>query len=140
MIMTISTKGRYGLTLMLDISENQGEKAVKLKDAASRQDISEKYLEQIAMTLSKGGMLQSCRGSNGGYRLSRRPEDYSVGEILTLLEGNLSPAPCASEFGNSCTRKENCANGILWEKINDAIHSVVDNVTLEDMREWQRIY
>lgn len=137
--MTISTKGRYGLSLMLDILENQDVEAVRLKDAANRQDISEKYLEQIAITLSKGGLLQSSRGAHGGYRLSRKPEDYSVGEILTLLEGDLSPAPCASEIGNTCARKDKCANGILWTKINDAIHSVVDNITLEDMQNWKKV-
>lgn len=134
--MTISTKGRYGLSLMLDVLENQDKEVVRLKDAAKRQDISEKYLEQIAIILSKGGLLQSTRGAHGGYRLSRKPEEYPVGEILSLLEGDLAPAPCAASKGVSCLRKDKCANGVLWEKINDAIHSVVDNITLKDMHEW----
>jgi len=91
--MTISTKGRYGLSLMLDVLKNQDVEAVRLKDSANRQNISEKYLEQIAIILSKGGLLQSSRGAHGGYRLSRKPEEYSVGEILTLLEGNLAYHP-----------------------------------------------
>lgn len=135
--MTISTKGRYGLSFMLDILENQEGSAVRLKDSANRQKISEKYLEHIAITLSKSGLLISSRGAHGGYRLARKPEEYSVGEILTLLEGDLSPAPCASEAGSLCSRKDKCSNVILWEKINTAIHSVVDNVTLEDMYNWK---
>jgi len=135
--MTISTKGRYGLAFMLDVLENQDEEAVRLKDAAARQEISEKYLEQIAITLAKAGLLSSSRGAHGGYRLSRKPNEYSVGEILTVLEGDLAPAPCAEE-GGGCAKKDKCSSGILWDKINDAVHSVVDNVTLEDMRSWNK--
>lgn len=132
--MTISTKGRYGLSFMIDVMENQDIEPVRLKDSAKRQNISEKYLEQIAITLSKGGLLQSSRGVHGGYRLSRKPEEYSVGEILVLLEGDLAPAPCVSgDTTNVCTKKNKCANAALWKKIDDAVHSVVDNVTLADM-------
>ena len=136
--MTISTKGRYGLSFMVDVLEHQNDEAVRLKDSAARLELSEKYLEQIAITLSKAGLLQSSRGAHGGYRLVRNPEEYAVGEILTVLEGDLAPAPCAAEEGTPCDRKDICSNSILWEKINDAVHSVVDNVTLADMSEWKK--
>lgn len=136
--MTISTKGRYGLSFMLDVLENQDMDPVRLKDVANRQGLSEKYLEQIANVLSKAGLLISSRGAHGGYRLSRKPSEYPVGEILSLLEGDLAPAPCVSKSSYYCEKKNRCVSGLLWNKINDAVHSVVDCVTLEDMHNWKK--
>lgn len=90
----ISTKGRYGLRIMLDLAEHDGGDFVPLKDMAARQGISKKYLEIIAKELVKGKLLSSCGGRGGGYRLCRRPEEYTVGEILELLEGPLAPVAC----------------------------------------------
>ena len=90
----ISTKGRYGLRIMLDLAEHSGGDFVPLKDMAARQGISKKYLEIIAKELVKGKLLASCGGRGGGYRLCRRPEEYTVGEILELLEGPLAPVAC----------------------------------------------
>ena len=89
--MRISTKGRYALRLMLDLAEHQGDGCVSLKDVAQRQDISKKYLEQIVPTLSRAGFLLTNRGYQGGYRLARRPEDYTARDILRLTEGSLAP-------------------------------------------------
>lgn len=135
--MKISTKGRYALTLMLDIYSHQEGKPVTLKEVAKRQDVSEKYLEQIAAVLVKSGLLKSIRGSNGGYLLKRPPQEYTVGEILRVMEGDLAPAPCVEVNGSPCRRKDKCTNIILWERINDAVNAVVDNITLADMYGWQ---
>ena len=89
--MRISTKGRYALRLMLDVAASGGTGYVSLKDVAARQEISVKYLEQIAGSLSKAGMLRSSRGSQGGYQLTRPPEAYSLGDILRLTEGERAP-------------------------------------------------
>ncbi len=134
----ISTKGRYALSVMLDIMQHDGENPVCLKDTAKRQDLSQKYLEQIAATLKISGLLGSSKGKNGGYYLLKKPEEYTVGEILRVMEGDLAPAPCASGNGLTCRRKAKCPNFRVWEKINDAVNSVVDNITLADMYEWQR--
>ena len=92
--MRISTKGRYALRLMLDLAEHQGDGCVSLKDVAQRQDISKKYLEQIVPTLSRAGFLLTNRGYQGGHRLARRPEDYTVRDILRLTEGSLATVAC----------------------------------------------
>lgn len=136
--MKISTKGRYALTFMLDLFSNGDGKPISLKEVAKRQDVSEKYLEQIAGTLVKNGLIRSVRGSNGGYFLRRKPEDYTVGEILRVMEGDLAPAPCVEANGYLCPKKDKCTNVVLWEKLNDAVNAVVDNITLADMYGWQQ--
>lgn len=136
--MKISTKGRYAFALMLDILSNEGDDPVPLKESAKRQEVPEKYLEQIAGTLVKSHMIRSVRGSGGGYHLTRRPEEYTVGDILRVMEGDLAPAPCAEENGTPCKRKDKCTNIILWEKLNAAVNSVIDHITLWDMYGWQQ--
>lgn len=133
----ISTRGRYALSIMLDIAECDEEHPVSLKTVAQRQELSEKYLEQIAAALKRNGLLGSSRGSGGGYFLTREAGEISVGEILRVMEGDLAPAPCVEENGNPCKRKEICSNVILWKKLNDAINSVIDNITLADMHQWK---
>lgn len=135
--MKISTKGRYALRLMLDIALDESEGPVRLKEIASRQGISDKYLEQIISILNKAGYVKSVRGPMGGYHLVRKLEEYTVGEILALTEGSLSPVECAGDYG-SCERQEKCASQILWKKLNDAIYQVVDSVTLKDLVLWQK--
>ena len=134
----ISTKGRYALSIMLDILEYAEGHPVNLKTIAKRQELPEKYLEQIAVTLKKNGLLGSNRGVSGGYFLTRDAGDISVGEILRVMEGDLSPAPCVDENGSQCKRKDICSNVILWNKLNEAINSVIDNITLADMYKWKR--
>ena len=122
--MKISTKGRYALRLMLDIAQHDTGEPVRLKDIAERQDISMKYLEQIVSALVKADFLISIRGPQGGYRLSRKPDTYTVGSILRITEGNLAPVECLSTEENN------------WKELNEAIASVVDKYTLEDLVSW----
>ena len=136
--MKISTKGRYALRLMLDIAMNDQEgEVVKIKEIAKRQEISEKYLEQIVSALNKAGFVKSVRGPQGGYRLTKKPEEYTVGMILRLTEGSLAPVACLDDEVNECKRKDECATLKLWKKLNSAICDVVDHYTLLDLLQWQ---
>ncbi|MBE6096446.1 MAG: Rrf2 family transcriptional regulator [Schwartzia succinivorans] len=135
--MKISTRGRYALRLMIDIGMNDNDNPVRIKDIAQRQEISEKYLEQIVSVLNKAGYVRSSRGPQGGYRLARAPKDYTVGDILTLIEGSLAPVACLDTPVNECPREAFCPTLILWKKIDDAVHGVVDSITLEDLLKWQ---
>ena len=133
--MKISTRGRYALRLMLDLAEHGGSGPVRLRDAAQRQALSEKYLEQIIAVLRGAGYVRSVRGPQGGYVLCRPPESYTVGMILRLTEGSLSPVECVGDGGNPCARADGCAARLLWEKLDGAIRGVVDHVTLRDLLE-----
>lgn len=135
--MKISTKGRYALRLMLDLALNNTGEPVRIKEISARQEISDKYLEQIISILNKAGYVKSIRGPQGGYRLSRDPEKYTVGMILRLTEGSLAPVPCLDDEVNSCKRQDACVTLHLWQMLNTAISDVVDRVTLADLVEWQ---
>ena len=135
--MKISTKGRYALRLMLELALEE-EQVVKLKDVAERQGISVKYLEQIISVLQKCGYVKSMRGPGGGYKLSKRPDEYTVGMILRQIEGSLAPVACLEEEVNSCERSSSCVTLRLWQMMYDAINGVVDKVTLADLVEWER--
>lgn len=130
--MKISTRGRYALRLMLDLALNYSGNYIPLKAIAQRQEISDKYLEQIINILSKAGFVQSARGAQGGYRLSRQPSQYTAGEILRLAEGSIAPVACL-ECAGSCDKIDSCLTIGLWRKMQEAINEVVDNTTLEDM-------
>ena len=130
--MKISTKGRYALRLMLDLAANNSGEPVSLKDIAARQGISDKYLEQIISTLNKAKYVKSIRGAQGGYVLAKEPAEYTVGMILRLMEGSLAPVACI-EDDNPCEMVENCATKIVWQKNNEAVSEVVDNITLADL-------
>ena len=131
----ISTRGRYALRMMLDLSEHCAEGYVSLKDIAARQEISKKYLEQIALQLTQAGLLHAARGHRGGYRLAKAPEEYTVGDILRLTEGSLAPVACVEDGVENCPKAENCVTLTLWKDLNDAINSLVDHVTLADLVE-----
>ena len=135
--MKISTKGRYALRLMLDLAIHNTGEPVRIKDIAARQEISDKYLEQIISSLNKAGYVKSIRGPQGGYRLTKAPEQYTVGMILRLTEGSLAPVACLDDEVNSCTRQDTCATLRLWKMVNDSVSSVVDKVTLANLVEWQ---
>ena len=130
--MKISTKGRYALRLMLDIALHCGDGPVSLRDAAGRQEVSDKYLEQIVTPLGRNGLVQSVRGAGGGYLLTKGPEEYTVGEILRCLEGSLSPVDCAEDAG-CCGRSGQCVTVEVWDRIAQAVNQVVDNITLADL-------
>lgn len=135
--MKISTKGRYALRLMLDLASANPTEPVSLKDVANRQGISDKYLEQIIAILNKAGCVKSIRGAQGGYLLRKEPKEYTVGMILRLTEGSLAPVSCVEDEDFVCDRAEQCVTSIVWKKVNDAVNNVVDNITLQDMLEWQ---
>ena len=130
--MKISTKGRYALRLMLDLALNDSEKPTRIKEISSRQGISDKYLEQIIHQLSKAGFVQSARGAQGGYRLARTPDEYTVGEILRTVEGSLAPVSCL-DCKTPCDQFDSCITIGLYKKIQQAIDGVVDHTTLHDM-------
>lgn len=135
--MKISTKGRYALRLMLDLAIYDTGEPVSLRDIAARQDISEKYLEQIISLLHKAGFVQSIRGASGGYRLTKSAEEYTVGDILRQTEGSLAPTACVEDTG-ICGRRESCVTVRVYEKIDAAVRGVVDGITLADMVGWSK--
>lgn len=130
--MTISTKGRYALRIMIDLSSHLGETS-KLKDIASRQEISEKYMEQIIAVLNKAGYVRSTRGAQGGYQLVKQPKDYTVGMILRLTEGSLAPVDCLSDNALPCDRNGKCATVEVYKRIYDAVNNVIDSTTVQDL-------
>ena len=131
--MKISTKGRYALRLMLDLALNNTGEYITIKSIATRQEISEKYLEQIISLLNRAGYVKSVRGSQGGYRLARDPEEYTVGMILRLTEGSLAPVDCLDENSEECIRRGSCVTREVWVELYLAISSVVDKITLQDL-------
>ena len=131
--MRISTKGRYALRMMLDIAQNQDAGFVTLKDIAERQAISKKYLEQIALQLSQANVLRAVRGHQGGYRLIRKPSEYTVLEILRIAEGSLAPVACMDQEPNLCARKDFCLTLPLWMGLGKVIEDYLGGITLEDL-------
>ena len=136
--MKISTKGRYALRLMLDLAIYNTGEPVSLKDVARRQQISEKYLEQIISVLNKAGFVRSVRGAQGGYMLTKEPAEYTVGSVLRLTEGDLAPVSCVGMDSVDCDRRDGCVTGRIWEQLNEAVNNVVDNITVADMVMWQK--
>ena len=136
--MKISTKGRYALRLMLDLAYNDTGEYITIKSIAARQEISEKYLEQIITLLSRAKFVKSTRGAQGGYMLTRSPEEYTVGMILRLTEGSLATVSCLEDDKNECSRSGNCVTLEVWKKIDDTVSGDVDNITLSDLVEKQR--
>ena len=133
----ISTKGRYALRVMIDLAEQNSAGYIPLNEIATRQQISEKYLEQIISVLNRAGFVKSVRGAQGGYLLKKEPQEYTVGMILRLTEGSLAPVACLDGDENDCERQESCVTLILWKKIYDAVSGVVDHTTLQDLVDWQ---
>lgn len=130
--MKISTKGRYALRVMIDIAMNSNGDYVSVKDIATRQDISKKYLEQIMTMLSKANLIETTRGNTGGYRLTRKPEDYTIKSILRATEGNLSPLDCLGD-SSFCSRKENCKTHSFWAGLDNVINEYLESKTLKDL-------
>jgi len=131
--MKISTKGRYALRMMIDIAENSlDDKRIPIKDIAERQGISVKYLEQIVTNLTRASLLRSVRGSSGGYYLTRKPEQYTVGEILRAIEGKLVPVTCLEDEENMCARYDICRTISFWEGLYKIINEYIDSTTLAD--------
>ena len=135
--MKISTKGRYALRLLLDLAEHQGSGFVSLKEIADRQEISKKYLEQIIPLFNKTDILHTNRGSQGGYLLARAPEKITIGEVLRLTEGSLSPVACV-EVPGCCDRSADCATLPVWEGLSRVINDYLDGISLQDVLDQQR--
>ncbi len=133
--MKISTKGRYALRMMVDIAEHQKDGYVTLKDVAQHQDISKKYLEQIALHLSQAGMLRAVRGYQGGYMLSRSAGEYTVNAILQVVEGSMVPVSCLEQQPNSCARCHSCKTLPVWQGLDGVITRYLNAITLEDVIE-----
>ena len=133
--MKISTKGRYAVRVMLDLALNNTGECIKVKEIASRQGISEKYLEQIIAVLNKAGYVKSVRGAQGGYRLSKDPAEYTVGMILRLTEGSMAPVACLEDGADVCERCDTCETLEVWKDIYSAVNEVIDSVTLADLLE-----
>ncbi len=135
--MKISTRGRYGLRAMVDIAYYGTDKCVSLHSISDRQGISESYLEQLMLPLKKAGFVKSVRGSQGGYSLNRDPKDISVGELLTLLEGSMSPVDCVVEGNHSSSCGDSncgtCVTKPVWEKIYESVNDVLSSISLYDL-------
>ncbi len=129
----ISTKGRYALRVMIDLAQHEGEGNIPLKDIAERQDISKKYLEIIVKDLVKGDMLHGVSGKGGGYSLRRKPEDYTVGEILELMEGTLAPVACLTGNIEDCPHADSCLTLPMWEEYYNMIRTFFYSKKLSDL-------
>lgn len=135
--MMISTKGRYALRVMVDLAEANKESYVPLKEIATRQNISQKYLESIMTVLSKNDMIDALHGKGGGYRLNREPSAYKVGEILKITEGTLAPVSCLDCSSTPCKQGAECRTLPMWKELNDIISNYLDSVSLEDLMRKQ---
>ena len=135
--MKISTKGRYALRMLLDLAEHRESGYVSLKDIAKRQQISKKYLEQIIPIFNHANILLTNRGAQGGYKLARNPEKYTVGEILRLTEGSLAPISCLEQEPNECERAAECITLPMWQGLYKVITDYLDGVTLQDLLDQQ---
>ena len=131
--MRISTKGRYAMQLMLDLARYNTGEPISLKDISKRQEISEKYLEQIISLLNKGGFVRSVRGAQGGYLLNRDPKDYKVGEILRITEGDLAPVACLQSGAAPCARAADCRTLSVWDGYYKLSREYFSGVTLADL-------
>lgn len=136
--MKISTKGRYALRMLIDLAEHSNDGFIALKDIAERQEISKKYLEQIVPILNRSDILQTNRGFQGGYKLAQSPDKYTIGKILRLTEGSLSPVPCLDQNPNQCERSNECVTLPIWQGLNKVINDYLDNITLQDILDKQR--
>lgn len=136
--MKISTKGRYALRMLIDLAEHSNDGFIALKDIAERQGISKKYLEQIVPILNRSDILQTNRGFQGGYKLAQSPDKYTIGKILRLTEGSLSPIPCLDQNPNQCERSNVCVTLPIWQGLSKVINDYLDSITLQDILDKQR--
>lgn len=133
--MKISTRGRYAVRVMLDLAEYNTGEYIPLTDIAKRQEISEKYLEAIVSSLVKGGLLTALRGKKGGYKLTKKPEEYTIRSILQITEGIFSPVACLETTPNSCGRAAHCKTLKMWEGLQKLVNDYFERITLQDLIE-----
>ena len=129
----ISTRGRYAIRVMLDIAKNQQDAYVPMKDVVKRQNLSLKYLEQILPDLTKNKLVEGVQGKGGGYRLVRKPEEYTIGEILRAAERELAPVACLADGAKECDRRKICQTVEFWEGFYNVINEYLDSKTLADL-------
>ena len=130
----VTTKGRYALRVLIDLAEHNNGNYIPMKEIAARQGISHKYLEQIMPILMKDKIIDGASGKGGGYRLNRPPEEYIVGEILSLTEGSLAPVACVDECNpEKCGRTDNCRTHPMWEKYNELTLEFFNGITIADL-------
>ncbi|MBR7074327.1 MAG: Rrf2 family transcriptional regulator [Oscillospiraceae bacterium] len=133
--MMISTRGRYALRVMLDLAENSDGAYIAMKEVAERQQVSLKYLERILPLLVEQKLVEGIRGKGGGYRLTREPDEYSLGEILRATEGDLAPVACLEKNAKPCPRSKGCKTLPMWKELDELICNYLDNKTLADLLE-----
>lgn len=131
--MMISTRGRYALRVMIDLAEHNDGGYTAMKEVAERQEISLKYLEKILPMLVSAKLIEGVHGKGGGYRLTRTPDKYPVGEILRLTEGGLAPVACLEFSAEPCERTQDCKTLPMWNKLNSIINDYLDSVTIADL-------
>jgi Rrf2 family protein len=131
--MIVSTKGRYALRVMLCFAQRGTEDYVPLKEIAEAEGISQKYLESIMTILSKAGFVDAIHGKGGGYRLNRKPEEYTVGSILKLTEGSLAAVSCTTQGAAACSRSTCCQTLPMWERLEKMIDEFFEGITLADL-------
>ncbi|HJB91201.1 MAG TPA: RrF2 family transcriptional regulator [Candidatus Eisenbergiella merdigallinarum] len=136
--MIISTRGRYALRVMIDLAENGNGEYIAMKKIAERQGISLKYLERILPVLTQNRIVEGVSGKGGGYRLTRRPEEYKVGEILRLTEGDLAPVACIGCGAKECERAEHCRTQPMWTEFYNITNAYFDGITLSELVEQSR--
>lgn len=131
--MLISSKGRYTLYVLVDLAKNGQNRYIPLKEIAERQNISKKYMEGILKTLVDRNLLEGVKGKGGGYKLTKEPKDYSLGEILRLTEGDLASVPCTSKNHEHCNHMESCPSHPIWQQLDNLINNYLDSVTLANL-------
>ena len=132
--MKLSTKGEYAARAVLELSLNYGQRPVKIREIAERQDIPQKYLETILLTLQRAGVVRSKRGARGGYYLARPPEAINVGEVIRAMDGPLAPIGCVSVTAHEfCPREETCGLRLVWREARDAVADILDNTNFADV-------
>ena len=131
--MMISTRGRYALRVLIDLAEHKEDSYVPMKEVAQRQEISLKYLEKILPALAKNNLIEGVHGKGGGYKLTRKPEEYTVGEILRLTEGCLAPVSCLECNAEECHRTSECRTLPMWTELQTRINTYLDGVTIADL-------
>lgn len=139
--MNITSKGRYALRVMLDLAQHREEGYISLKTIAERQGYSMKYLEMIVGSLKRAGLVASTRGKEGGYRLIRDPEDYTIGEILRCIEDNLAPVACIKAGDICCEHAGECMTVPMWKELDDITNAYLDGVSLQDLltgEKWKK--
>ena len=133
----ISTRGRYAIRVLIDLAEHRGEVFTPMKEVAKRQEISLKYLEKIMPLLSKANLVEGQHGKGGGYRLTKEPESYRVGDILRLTEVDLAPVACLSTPSNTCPRAAFCRTLPMWQKYYEMTLDYFDNITIRDLMQQE---